>query len=100
MSVEPTTAAGSASHAGRTYYFCSTHCLYKFEADPTRYVTSTPAPAPAASPTPAGAVYTCPMHPEVRQDHPGSCPKCGMALEPETGRAPTTRVEYTCPMHP
>src|SRR5207244_355900 len=56
-------------------------------------------PAPTPPTAPAGAVYTCPMHPEVRQDHPGTCPKCGMALEPELGAA-ATKVEYSCPMHP
>ena len=45
-------------------------------------------------------VYTCPMHPDVHQDHPGDCPECGMALEPEVATAPATKVEYTCPMHP
>src|SRR6185436_19706744 len=48
----------------------------------------------------APAIYTCPMHPEVRQPGPGACPKCGMALEPETASAPPSRVEWTCPMHP
>ena len=66
---------------GETYYFCSDHCLRKFSADPARYV----APAKAgAQPQPAlGITYTCPMHPEIRQEGPGTCPKCGMALEPE-----------------
>ena len=67
---------------GTTYYFCSDHCLRKFAADPARYVNG----RAAATPTPAGArsaVFTCPMHPEVRQRGPGVCPKCGMALEPE-----------------
>ena len=69
-------------HAGHRYYFCSAGCKTKFAADPVKYLA--PAPEPAiVEPTPAGTVYTCPMHPEVRQDHPGACPKCGMALEPE-----------------
>jgi Cu+-exporting ATPase len=69
-------------HAGRTYFFCSARCREKFAAEPERYLAPQPAAAaaPAAEP---GAVYVCPMHPEVRQDRPGSCPKCGMALEPE-----------------
>jgi Cu+-exporting ATPase len=98
MTVDPATAAGSGEYGGRTYYFCSHHCLDKFRAAPQRYVEgdSTLQPKP---PAPSGAVYTCPMHPEVRQDHPGACPKCGMALEP-AAVAPTTKVEYTCPMHP
>src|ERR1700693_1799680 len=57
-------------------------------------------PVATADAAPAGTIYTCPMHPEVRQDHPGTCPKCGMTLEP-VGNAPAaTKVEYSCPMHP
>jgi Cu+-exporting ATPase len=70
-------------HAGRPYYFCSAGCKAKFAANPMQYLAPEPAtPVPDAV-TPAGTIYTCPMHPEVRQDHPGNCPKCGMALEPE-----------------
>src|SRR5258706_9491569 len=71
---------------GTTYYCCSDHCLKKFSADPARYVkgAATPAPSPRPSPKGEGGVYTCPMHPEIRQQGPGVCPKCGMALEPET----------------
>ncbi|MEO7056391.1 MAG: heavy metal translocating P-type ATPase [Caldimonas sp.] len=87
------TAASShhLAHAGRPYYFCSAHCQSKFAADPSAYTAKAVAPdaspAPAASATaskdaPAGAIYTCPMHPEIREDHPGNCPKCGMTLEP------------------
>ena len=72
---------------GQTYYFCSAHCKTRFIANPAQYLTpaqtvgaATPAPDSAV---PIGVTYTCPMHPEVRQDHPGTCPKCGMALEPE-----------------
>jgi Cu+-exporting ATPase len=97
MSVDPASAAASAVHDGQTYYFCSTHCLQKFQAEPRKYAGERPA-GPAAS-APAGAVHTCPMHPDVRQNHPGVCPKCGMALEP-IGPTPVTKVEYTCPMHP
>ena len=67
-------------HEGRPFYFCSAGCKTKFEADPAKYLAPSPA---AAQPVIAGAIYTCPMHPEVRWDHPGACPKCGMALEPE-----------------
>ncbi|HCY15474.1 MAG TPA: cadmium-translocating P-type ATPase [Curvibacter sp.] len=69
------------SHKGQNYFFCSAKCQGKFTADPERYA----APATTttvAAPTPTGTIYTCPMHPEIRQDHPGSCPKCGMTLEP------------------
>ena len=69
-------------HAGRQVYFCGAGCKAKFAADPARYATGTSAP-PTPKPAVPGAVYTCPMHPEVRQDHPAACPKCGMALEPE-----------------
>src|SRR5215467_12662446 len=64
---------------GTTYFFCNPGCLKKFQADPERYLE------PAAPPEPmedADAIYTCPMHPEVRQKGPGACPICGMALEP------------------
>ncbi|OGB32466.1 MAG: copper-translocating P-type ATPase [Burkholderiales bacterium RIFCSPLOWO2_12_FULL_61_40] len=68
-------------HAGHTYFFCSPKCKTKFEAHPMQYLGDVSAPAPV-EPSAAGTVYTCPMHPEVRQDHPGNCPKCGMTLEP------------------
>ncbi|WP_238858327.1 heavy metal translocating P-type ATPase [Faunimonas pinastri] len=81
MSVDPATAKHSAEHDGATYYFCAAGCRTKFLADPARYLNpQLRAEAPAA----AGAIYTCPMHPEVRQEGPGTCPICGMALEPET----------------
>ena len=72
-------------HAGVTYVFCNPHCLERFRQNPARYLTPGRAPEPmAAAPGAAGAAatYTCPMHPEVRQQGPGSCPLCGMALEP------------------
>jgi Cu+-exporting ATPase len=74
-------------HAGRPYYFCSAKCLTKFVAEPARHVGDAVAPAGALTaaeqpPAVAGTIYTCPMHPEIRQDHPGNCPKCGMTLEP------------------
>src|SRR5579864_4119851 len=80
MTVDPQHAAGTSEYKGRKYYFCSKGCLAKFEADPERYLNLDSAnPAP---PQPANVVYTCPMHPQVRQIGPGSCPICGMALEP------------------
>jgi len=70
-------------HEGRPYYFCSAKCQAKFAAEPTRYAADGSAPAAVeVAAQPAGTIYTCPMHPEIRQDHPGSCPKCGMTLEP------------------
>jgi Cu+-exporting ATPase len=65
---------------GQTYYFCNPKCLQKFTADPARYLK--PEEAPPAAPVAPGTVFTCPMHPEIRQVGPGSCPICGMALEP------------------
>src|SRR6266487_5972276 len=69
--------AKSVSHDGTTYYFCSTCCMERFSADPRRYLEKEKPPETAP-----GAIYTCPMHPEIRQVGPGNCPKCGMALEP------------------
>ena len=78
MSVDPHTAKYRHTHNGATYYFCSAGCQAKFVADPAKYL----GPAKVEVPVPAGTIYTCPMHPEVRRDGPGSCPICGMALEP------------------
>jgi Cu+-exporting ATPase len=101
MAVNPETARFRLEHQGKPYYFCCAHCLEKFRAEPARYLAPKPAglvtlmPAPALAcprppataqagkPVPQG-VYTCPMCPEVRQQGPGACPKCGMALEPLT----------------
>ncbi|CAN5201394.1 heavy metal translocating P-type ATPase [soil metagenome] len=68
------------AHEGRPYYFCSAKCQGKFAANPLQYLA--PAPPADAPPAAAGTIYTFPMHPEIRQDHPGNCPKCGMTLEP------------------
>src|SRR5215470_15397601 len=77
MAVTPGQArGGSATHDGREYWFCSPRCRERFVADPARYATASGAAAPAA------ALYTCPMHPEIRRPGPGECPICGMALEP------------------
>jgi len=84
MTVDPAATAHRYSHDGREYYFCSPSCLKRFSADPARYLAGKNAAA-AAPATPTGAadaIYTCPMHPEIRQIGPGSCPFCGMALEP------------------
>lgn len=84
MSVNPRTAKHKTSFKGETFYFCSAGCKAKFEADPQRYLTPKAEAAPPADPS---AIYTCPMHPEIRQVGPGSCPICGMALEPEIASA-------------
>jgi len=95
------------THAGTDYFFCSAGCEEKFRAAPERYLQRPPAAAAAAAgycPDDTCAIdastYTCPMHPEIRQSGPGSCPKCGMALEPATVPQAAVRTEYTCPMHP
>jgi Cu+-exporting ATPase len=106
MSVEPESAAGSYEHEGKTYYFCSRGCLEKFRAEPARFLNQPEsAPATGIGPAPQSVAYaveeyTCPMHPEVRKEGPGTCPKCGMALEPVMIKALATKTEYTCPMHP
>ena len=97
-----------AEHAGSHYYFCSNHCLQKFKQNPQQYIPGenvsqhTNAAAHCADDSCAISYqqYTCPMHPEVVQDKPGSCPKCGMALEAKGVPLASKKIEYTCPMHP
>lgn len=84
MMVDPSTAAHRSEHEGSAFYFCSAGCLSKFIADPGKYRASADH-APAAD----GTIYTCPMHPEIRQIGPGACPICGMALEPAVMTAQT-----------
>lgn len=79
MSVDRATARHFLKHEGEKFYFCSAGCKAKFETDPSAYLDGN---RPAPKPVPKGTLYTCPMHPEVISDHPGDCPKCGMALEP------------------
>jgi Cu+-exporting ATPase len=81
MTVDPHTTAHRHAFAGHAYYFCCAGCQAKFAADPRKYLGSQ-AGKPPPAPVPQGAIYTCPMHPEIRQSGPGSCPICGMALEP------------------
>ena len=106
MHVDPVNSAGSFEHKGASYHFCSVHCLNKFANDPESFLTRGVPPAAATKyiapsrfpiDTP---LYTCPMHPEIRLNHPGSCPKCGMALEPVAPPRPVSKTEYVCPMHP
>ena len=80
MTVERATAAYMSKHAGERFYFCSSGCQTKFDDDPEAYLGDRPEPEPM----PEGTMYTCPMDPEIVQDHPGDCPICGMALEPMT----------------
>jgi Cu+-exporting ATPase len=100
MKVDAKSAAGSVSQDGESYYFCGLACRQKFEADPARYVrpSSAVAPGHSSGPEKQASEYTCPMHPEVRQQGRGNCPKCGMAVEPVAVSA--SRVQYVRPMHP
>src|SRR5262245_2076209 len=94
MDVDPATAAGSFESGGRTHYFCSRHCLERFRSDPHRFEAGGSdggqhavgpivlAPVLPTRRLSTGTTYTCPMHPEIVSDRPGSCPICGMALEP------------------
>jgi Cu+-exporting ATPase len=95
MSVDPTTTTHRASHDGQDYFFCSAGCRTKFIGDPMRYLN----PRVEAEPAVPGAIYTCPMHPQIRQPGPGNCPICGMALEPEmvTAEAPPNHelIDFT-----
>ena len=86
MTVRMDGARHTTVHDGRTFYFCNPKCLARFVAEPRRYLDKAAAPPPA-EPVPEGTVYTCPMDPEIRQVGPGSCPICGMALEPEIATA-------------
>ncbi|WP_038965145.1 heavy metal translocating P-type ATPase [Bradyrhizobium diazoefficiens] len=80
MTVDPATSKHRFDHHGETFHFCSAGCRTKFAADPAKYLAKEKASEPEM---PAGTIYTCPMHPQIRQVGPGSCPICGMALEPE-----------------
>ena len=80
MTVDAEKTAHHATHDGRAYHFCSAGCRAKFVADPAQYLTEARHAAPRAQ---EGAIWTCPMHPQIRRPGPGNCPICGMALEPE-----------------
>ncbi|HEC18369.1 MAG TPA: heavy metal translocating P-type ATPase [Gammaproteobacteria bacterium] len=82
---------------GQTYYFCSEHCQHKFQEDPCHYLHPSPA---RDDPVDESALYTCPMDPEIVQEGPGTCPICGMALEPMGVPVIPMETKYTCPMHP
>lgn len=94
----------TGKYQGRQYFFCTAHCLKRFQADPERFLKRAAARAEAKKESVAkitsGTTYTCPMHPEVKQPSPDSCPKCGMALEPMAPDAPVQKTEWVCPMHP
>jgi P-type Cu+ transporter len=97
MTITPEDAVGHLEHKGQTYYFCAQSCLERFRANPEPFLQ--PAAPAAQDPSAAEREYTCPMDPDVRQKGPGSCPKCGMALEPVFA-GPATTTKWTCPMHP
>jgi len=88
MKVDPDNAAGSFEYQGKTYYFCSTHCLHRFRENPESFLNPVPQAPIGITRQPKSVArdqkYTCPMHPEIVRDGPGSCPICGMALEPLT----------------
>jgi Cu+-exporting ATPase len=93
------------SHGGRDYLFCSPHCLEKFKEDPEKYLAAKeeedggPSPEAESAGAPA-SIYSCPMHPEVRQPEPGDCPKCGMALEPVAKPEPDHEPDESAPVEP
>lgn len=110
MKVNPSSAAAEFAYKGTTYYFCATHCLSRFRENPEQFLNkpdgtmSTPISLhrvkSVSTKEPVSEKYTCPMHPEVLQSRAGSCPKCGMALEPSGIPQAVEKLEYTCPMHP
>jgi Cu+-exporting ATPase len=96
----PLTSPHRHSVDGSEFVFCCARCRERFASEPSKYLKRDEPEAMKTAPgTPSGATYTCPMHPEVRSDKPGSCPKCGMALEPTTPIA-ASKAEWVCPMHP
>ncbi len=97
MKVDPKTAAGSHEFGGKTYFFCNPHCLHKFKGNETAYLHKGDKPVQVAAVP--GAQYFCPMHPEVVQDHPGDCPKCGMSLEARGGDTEAANAELKDMLH-
>ncbi len=99
MTIEEEDATGTSSHNGSTYHFCSPSCKVKFDKNPDTFTGDTVS-GPEKETSAKGETFTCPMHPEVRQEGPGSCPKCGMALEQAVPSLAPSKTEWTCPMHP
>lgn len=97
MDVEITPDALRYEYKGTIYYFCNPRCLERFRKEPDKYLEKKPEPKATGKDE---RIYTCPMHPEVQKTGPGSCPECGMALEPILPAGPQIRTEWTCPMHP
>jgi Cu+-exporting ATPase len=105
MQVDPWKSAGKFEYQGHLYHFCSSNYLEKFKREPTRFISQarTLSSAPdddSRTSLTTSDEYTFPMHPEVRQYHPGVCPKCGMALEPVAPIQPVSKTEYVYPTHP
>lgn len=100
MDIEPKDAAGTSIYKGETIYFCAVQCKDRFDADPEKYMAPPTEKVREPEVGHPGVIYTCPMDPEVRQEGPGSCPICGMALEPAEPLMPAVRTEWICPMHP
>jgi len=100
MDVDSESAQHEAEFEGEHYYFCSEGCRTKFEEDPKAYLDPARESETRQEEDASGQIYTCPMHPDVEQEGPGDCPKCGMALEPKEQSAPKSKTQYTCPMHP
>ena len=96
MTIEDKEAAATSTYKGDIYYFCSKPCKEDFDKDPGSFVGEKTSPRVSVS----AVEHTCPMHPEVREAGPGSCPKCGMALEPVEPITASSKTEWTCPMHP
>lgn len=99
MTIEEKDAAATTVYGGRTIFFCSAACKTEFDKNPQAFLGPKAGPVSEPQPSAEARIYTCPMHPEIRQEQPGSCPKCGMAMEPLTPTAPS-KTEWTCPMHP
>lgn len=100
MAIEPSTAGYNYTYKDHTYYFCSEHCEKKFADHPQDYLIPKSSTCSTGTCDIHQQIYTCPMHPEIKQNKPGSCPKCGMALEPEGVDITSSKTEYVCPMHP
>lgn len=90
MNVSPESSKGRTEYLGQAYFFCNPKCKEKFDSDPGRYVS----PRPVEPIVNSGSEYTCPMHPQIRQMGPGSCPICGMALEPMDATAEEDQTEF------
>ncbi len=99
MDIEEKNAVGTSEYEGKTYYFCSEVCKDKFDKDPSAFI-GTGISVSKKKTSEKGEIFTCPMDPEVQQEGPGACPKCGMALEPLAPSITPSKTEWICPMDP